>query len=114
MDEMVGGQGPSGTVAVLFTDIVGSTERWQRDERGMSLALARHDEVLRSIVAQHGGVVFKHTGDGVAAAFPTAASAAQAAADAQGSVELPVRFGLHVGAVEVRGGDYFGTTVNVA
>jgi class 3 adenylate cyclase len=49
----------------LFTDIEGSTRRWEADSEGMRAALMVHDEVLRSTVDAHGGWVFKHTGDGV-------------------------------------------------
>ena len=104
---------PVGTVAFLITDIEASTERWQRDEQEMSRALSVHDEMLKALVAGHGGVVFKHTGDGICAAFSTVGEAAVTALEAQSSLGLPVRMGLHVGAVELRDDDYYGTTVNV-
>ncbi len=54
----------------LFTDVEGSIRRWEAaDANGMRAALAAHDEVLRGALAAHGGWVFKHTGDGVCAAF---------------------------------------------
>jgi class 3 adenylate cyclase len=56
---------PSGVVTFLFTDVEGSTRRWEADADGMRVALAAHDEVLRSAVEVHGGWLFKHTGDGV-------------------------------------------------
>ncbi len=49
--------GPTGTVTFLFTDVEGSTERWQLDERVMADALATHDELIRSVVERHDGVV---------------------------------------------------------
>ena len=52
-------------VTFLFTDVEGSTRRWKSDADAMRIALAAHDEVLRSAVAAHGGWVFKHTGDGI-------------------------------------------------
>ena len=58
-------------------------------------------------------MVFKHTGDGICAAFSTVGEAAVTAVEAQSSLDLPVRMGLHVGAVELRDDDYYGTTVNV-
>ena len=67
---------PVGTVTFLITDIEASTERWQRDEQEMSRALRVHDETLKALVAGHGGVVFKHTGDGICAAFSTVGEAA--------------------------------------
>jgi predicted ATPase/class 3 adenylate cyclase len=103
---------PSGTVTFLFTDIEGSTQRWADDEAAMTEALAAHDEVLREVVAGHGGVVFKHTGDGVCAVFESASGAVGAAVESQARLELPVRMGLHTGEAEVRDGDYFGPTLN--
>ena len=60
---------PTGTVTFLFTDIEGSTELWQRDPEAMADALTAHDELIRSVVTRHGGVVFKHTGDGMCVVF---------------------------------------------
>src|SRR3954470_3831472 len=74
---------PSGTVTFLLTDIEGSTRRWETDAEAMRLALATHDEVLRASVATCGGYLFKHTGDGIAAAFSSANAAVAAAVDAQ-------------------------------
>ena len=108
------GGNPTGTVTFLFTDIEGSTERWQRDSGLMAEALAKHDQLIRSVVQRHGGVVFKHTGDGMCAAFVSSPSAVAAAVEAQGGLELPVRMGVHTGEAESRDGDYFGPTVNLA
>ena len=60
---------PSGVVTFLFTDVEGSTRRWENDADGMRKALAAHHKVLRAAIEAHGGVMFKHTGDGVCAAF---------------------------------------------
>jgi len=60
---------PSGVVTFLFTDVEGSTRRWEADAEGMRAALAAHDEALRKAIEAHGGWLFKHTGDGVCAAF---------------------------------------------
>ena len=53
----------------MFTDIEGSTRRWEADADAMRAALLAHDEVLRTAIEAHGGFLFSHTGDGVAAAF---------------------------------------------
>ena len=63
---------PSGTVTFLFTDVEGSTRRWEADPEAMRAALVLHDETLRSAIEAHGGWFFKHTGDGVCAAFGSA------------------------------------------
>ena len=60
---------PSGVVTFLFTDIEGSTRRWEADADAMRAALLAHDEVLRTAIEAHGGFLFSHTGDGVVAAI---------------------------------------------
>ena len=59
----------------------------------------------RSIEA-HGGWLFKHTGDGVCAAFGSARAAIDAAVEAQQTLALPVRMGVATGEAERRGDDY--------
>ncbi len=105
---------PSGTVTFLFTDIEGSTRRWEADPHAMRASLAAHDAVLRAAVDAHGGQVFKHTGDGMCAVFERAQDAVDAAIDAQRRLALPVRMGMASGQVEAQGGDYFGPTLNRA
>jgi predicted ATPase len=101
-------------VTFLFTDVEGSTRRWEADADGMRAALAAHDEVLRGAIEGHGGWLFKHTGDGVCAAFASPRSAVDAAVAAQRALELPVRMGLATGEAELREGDYFGAVLNRA
>jgi predicted ATPase/class 3 adenylate cyclase len=105
---------PSGVVTFLFTDVEGSTRRWEADAEGMRVALAAHDEVLRRAIEAHGGWLFKHTGDGVCAAFASPRSAVDAAVAAQRVLELPVRMGVATGEAELRGADYFGAVLNRA
>ena len=78
------------------------------------MALAAHDEVLRAAIEAHGGWLFKHTGDGVCAAFASPRSAVDAAVAAQRALELPVRMGFATGEAELRGADYFGAVLNRA
>jgi class 3 adenylate cyclase len=103
---------PSGVVTFVFTDIDGSTRRWEKDADGMRVALAAHDEVLHKAIETHGGFLFKHTGDGVCAAFASPKSAVDPAVYAQRSLELPVRMGLATGEAQLRDGDYFGAVLN--
>jgi predicted ATPase/class 3 adenylate cyclase len=112
---------PTGTVTFLFTDIEGSTKLWEDNAPAMQAALARHDELLRRAIEEHGGYVFKTVGDAFCCAFPTAPDALEAALDAQRSLlkerwgesdPLRVRMALHMGAAEERDGDYFGPPVN--
>ena len=108
------GDPPSGVVTFLFTDIEGSTRRWESDAAAMRSALLAHDEVLRTAIESHGGFLFSHSGDGVVAAFASPMSAVEAAVAAQRVLELPVRMGLATGEAELRDGDYFGTVLNRA
>jgi len=105
---------PSGVVTFLFTDIEGSTRRWESDPGSMRAALAAHDDVLRQAIEDHRGWLFKHTGDGVCAAFSSPRAAVDAAIAAQQSLELPVRMGIATGEAELRGDDYFGAVLNRA
>ena len=101
-------------VTFLFTDIEGSTRRWDADADAMRAALSAHDEVLRGEIEAHHGFMFKHTGDGMCAAFSSPRSAVDAAVAAQIALELPVRMGLATGEAELRDGDYFGAVLNRA
>jgi predicted ATPase/class 3 adenylate cyclase len=105
---------PSGVVTFLFTDVEGSTRRWEADADAMRAALAAHDEVLRSSIEMHDGFLFSHTGDGVVAAFASPRSAVDAAVAAQRALDLPVRMGIATGEAELREGDYFGAVLNRA
>jgi predicted ATPase len=87
----------------------------------MSLALSRHDELMRTTITSCAGVVFKTVGDAFCAAFARAGDAVAAALASQRAlacqswpdeVTLQVRMGIHSGLCEERDGDYFGPTVN--
>ncbi|MDQ5853112.1 MAG: hypothetical protein M3380_13800, partial [Chloroflexota bacterium] len=113
---------PSGTVTFLFTDIEGSTTRWEQHQDAMQVALARHDAILRQAIEGHGGVVFKTVGDAFYTAFATAPDALAAALGAQRALHtaawdeqlgpVRVRMALHTGTAEQRDGDYFGPPLN--
>jgi predicted ATPase/class 3 adenylate cyclase len=112
---------PTGTVTFLFTDIEGSTTRWEHHPDAMRTALARHDALLRSVLTAHNGYVFKMVGDAVFAAFAIPADAVSAALAVQRAVAveewgevgpLRVRMALHTGAAQSRDDDYFGPTLN--
>ncbi|MCE7939728.1 MAG: adenylate/guanylate cyclase domain-containing protein, partial [Chloroflexi bacterium CFX6] len=122
---MTTGQLPTGAVSFLFTDIEGSTERWEHHRESMKAALERHDVVMRGAIEAHRGHVFKTVGDAFCAAFHTPLDALSAAVDAQRAVgaedwssfgpdfpPLRVRMGIHTGVAQERGGDYFGPAVN--
>ena len=112
---------PTGTLTFLFTDIEGSTRRWEQHPIAMRLAVATHDGILRQAIESNGGVVFKTGGDAFYAVFVSATDAVRAAFVAQKAIEsmqwgevgpLRVRIALHTGIAELRGGDYFGAALN--
>ncbi|MGC2486260.1 MAG: AAA family ATPase [Acidimicrobiales bacterium] len=107
--------------AILFTDIEGSTARWDADALAMREQLARHDAVVTDSILEHGGHVVKHTGDGFLARFETGRDATAAAISAQlrladmdfSSVGgLKIRAAIDVGVVETRNGDLYGPALN--
>jgi len=104
----------------LFTDIEGSTQKWEKYKDLMPDVLAKHDAILNENIEHFGGKIIKHTGDGVFAVFEDGDSL-QSALEIQKGIEnmdwgdigeLRVRIGLHSGKGEKRGEDYFGTVVN--
>ena len=104
--------------AVLFTDIVGSTEIAARlgDHRWGEL-LDRHDEVVRSACDRYRGRAVKSTGDGVLATFDgpgRAIKCAEAITESVRQLGIEVRTGLHVGECDVRGDDLAGIAVHTA
>jgi class 3 adenylate cyclase len=114
---------PSGLVAFLFTDIEGSTQRWDKHRDAMDSAVKRHDAIVRSAIESRAGYVFKTVGDAFCAAFSSASDAVSAAIDIQlglagadfSAVDgVRVRIGLHIGDASERDGDYFGPAVNRA
>ena len=116
---------PTGTVTFLFSDIAGSTRRWETERAGMEVALVRHNAILERAISAHHGHVFHTAGDAYCVSFGQAADAVAAAIDAQralhaalwdeitpGFEPLRVRMGIHTGLVELKDGDYFGRPVN--
>lgn len=113
---------PGGTITFLFTDIEGSTTRWEHHPEHMRTAVARHDALLHEIMYTHHGVVFKTVGDAFYVAFSSARDALEAAITAQQALArepweqeispLRVRMALHTGEAERRGNDYFGQALN--
>src|SRR2546423_1827794 len=101
----------------LFTDMEGSTLLWETQPLLMAKVLARHDTVLRQIIEESGGAVFKTMGDAFLAAFQEPTRALMCAVEAQlglsrepWPLETPVRvrMAVHTGVAETRGQDYFG------
>jgi class 3 adenylate cyclase len=114
----------SGLRAVMFTDLVGSTEMTGRLGDTAALELVRaHDALVRRGLEAHGGREVKHTGDGIMASFDEVASAVRAAADIQrrfaafnldAAERLSVRIGIDAGEPVAEHNDLFGATVQLA
>ena len=103
---------------VMFTDIVGSTERAAAlgDARWREL-VARHDELVRQQLAQHRGREVKTLGDGFLATFDGPARGircAHAIANKMRALDIQLRAGLHTGECEVIGEDIGGMAVNIS
>jgi len=112
---------PTGSVTFLFTDIEGSTQRWERHGDAMRSAVERHDAIVRRAIETNRGHTFKTVGDAFCAAFDDSADALAAAAAAQHELAkegfadvggLRIRIGVHSGQAVERNGDYFGPVVN--
>jgi class 3 adenylate cyclase len=103
---------------VLFTDIVGSTERAEAlGDNAWTTALDAHNRVVDKHVASARGAVIKFTGDGALATFDGPARAINCACairDAVQDLGLDIRAGLHTGEVEMVERDVHGIAVHIA
>ncbi len=103
---------------VLFTDIVGSTERAaELGDRDWRELLDTHDELAGRLVERWGGRLVKTTGDGILAIFDgpgRAIGCAVTLRDELRAIGTQIRAGLHVGEVELRGDDVGGIAVHIA
>jgi class 3 adenylate cyclase len=102
---------------VLFTDIVGATQRLAEvgDARWADL-LARHDDLARREIERHRGRYIDSTGDGLLATFDGPARAvrcAQALGEAVGLLGLDIRAGCHTGEIELAGDHIRGLAVHI-
>jgi adenylate cyclase len=112
-------------LTILFTDLVESTRMAQSlgDDTAVKI-LGIHDHVVRAAIRGRGGREVKHTGDGIMAAFPSAAGGVQAAIDIMQGIadhntetaepELQVRIGLNAGEPLASHGDLYGLAVSLA
>jgi adenylate cyclase len=112
--------------AILAADVVGYTRLMEADEQGTLARLkSLRREVLQPKAKQHGGRIFKTTGDGVLVEFTSAVDAVKSALEIQlalaahnagiaDSQRLALRIGISLGDVIVEGGDLYGNGVNIA
>ena len=108
-------------VAILFTDIVGSTELSQRLSAEVADEVRRgHFSILRQAITESGGIEVKNLGDGLMVVFSSASAALGCAVGMQQGVDqgnhegaepVGLRVGLSVGEVSNEDGDYFGDPV---
>jgi pimeloyl-ACP methyl ester carboxylesterase len=99
---------------VLFTDIVGSTERARElGDHKWREVLDRHDELARAQLDRFQGRLVKTTGDGLLATFDGPARAIRCASTLRDVLPVPIRAGLHTGEVELRGDDVGGIAVHI-
>ena len=114
---------PTGVVSFLLTDVVGSTELWERAPDAMTVALARHEELVSAAVQSEGGTMLKSRGEGDStfSVFTRASGALRAAQRLQASMRaemwpsdavIRTRAAVHTGEAVERDGDYFGPAVN--
>ena len=115
----------SGTVTVLFTDIVASTAFTQEHGDAMSQKLVNaHNRVVREALRKFDGREIKHTGDGIMAAFGQATQGVESAIDMMRGLvihntntpELPLHLNIGINAGEPiqEDDDLFGTPVQLA
>jgi class 3 adenylate cyclase len=123
IEEFVGGLGQAvepdrSLAAILFTDIVKSTEMAAAlGDRQWRHLLESHDAVARTLIDRHRGRLIKMTGDGLLATFDGPGRAIRcgfALRDALEPLGIVIRAGLHTGEVELRGDDIGGIGVHIA
>lgn len=123
---------PTGTVTLVFTDIQGSSDLWEKHRAAFQPVLAEHNRLMRAAAARWNGYEVKTEGDAFFLSFARASDAVQFAVEAQRSLHgcewgrfLPglesvrVRIGMHAGEPLVDRHpdgtpDYFGPVVNRA
>jgi class 3 adenylate cyclase/pimeloyl-ACP methyl ester carboxylesterase len=105
--------------AVMFTDLVDSTEQLaRRGDAAWRSLLADHAALVRTEVERHGGRFVKDLGDGTLCTFPAPGAAIRCAhtlvARAETQLGVPMRAGVHAGEVELQGDDVAGLNVHIA
>ncbi len=109
-----------GTISILFTDIVGSTDLLTRLGDAKWEAVRRlHFTSLREVLSEHFGIEVKNTGDGLMATFQSAVDAIECSLaiqhrvrrDASAGSPVTIRIGLSTGEAFNEGGDWFGSPV---
>ncbi len=110
--------------AIMFTDMVGSTEMTTQLGDTMAVELLRaHDAIIRRCLEQYGGGEVKHLGDGIMASFDDVSASVASAIKIQeelasyntnSKTPIRVRIGIHAGEPVEEGDDLFGSAVQKA
>lgn len=105
--------------AIMFTDIVGYSALMQNDEKAAISIRKKHREVFENSHKQFNGTIVQYFGDGTLSFFDSAVDAVFCAVELQnkfatGTINVPVRIGLHLGDIFYDGTEIFGDGVNVA
>ena len=103
--------------AIVFTDIVGYTQKMDSDEMLTMRYLDKQREIVYPIVQNYGGKVLKEIGDGLLIMFDSAVQAVRCTVEIQTKLkdeEFQIRAGIHMGDVIMKDGDVFGAAVNIA
>jgi len=103
---------------LLFTDVVGSTERAERlgDDRWRAL-LDEHYSAIRTEVVRHNGIEVNTTGDGMLIRFDAPIRAVECARAIVASIQrlgLSIRTGIHTGECDLKGRSLTGMAVHIA
>jgi len=106
------------TLAIVFTDIVGSTALGEKiKDAAMNDVRRAHFEQSRRLISQFRGREIKTIGDSFMAAFKSVDAALDYSRELQrntGHTQVQIRAGIHIGPMQVEEGDVFGGTVNYA
>lgn len=114
----------AGEMTFFFSDVEGSTSKWDRAREAMEQAMGQHDAIVASHIDGAGGRVIKKTGDGFLAVFDSASNAVRASAEIQRQLAsqdwgpeldgLAVRIGMNTGPARAMGDDFLGPALNRA
>ena len=102
--------------AVMFTDIVGFTERMSTDENKALNLLDEKITITKPLIKKYNGIYIKEIGDGTLSCFDSATEAIDCATKIQSILRnrVDLRIGLHLGEVILKDGDILGDSVNIA
>ncbi len=114
----------SGLAALLFVELTGFNEAFERDERAALVLLSGYRDYADPIIAEHAGEIVDITGSELLVSFGSAVAATQCALHlalglrgllaSAGAAGMKARMGLHMGEIWRQGGKAFGNGVNIA